>query len=495
MAEQVTKIFQTTDADKVVDGFDNFVTKVGLNNNNQVSAGAYFFNLVTRNRIQLEAAYRGSWIVGQVIDTVAEDMTKAGIEITTNEDNSDINDLTTKMSRLQIWQSLCSLKKWSRLYGGAIAVLQIEGQALGTPLDIATVTKDQFKGLVVFDRWQLNPVLNRVIKSGPFMGLPEYYQIVNNPVSNEPTAPTATGEIMVHYSRCIRGVGIELPYFQAITEMMWGESVLERMWDRLISFDGSTMSCANLIERANNRTIGVENLREIIAAGGKAQQGLESMFEMMRSFQNNEGLTIMDKNDTYTSTAYSFAGLSDMMLQFGQQLAGASGIPLVRLFGQSPAGLSATGDADLRTYYDNINSQQESTLRTGIDLILKVMWQSTFGKPAPKDLEFSFTPLWQMSALDKATIAKTNAETILGVEEAGVISQKTALMELRKSASETGVFSNISDEEINAASEEADPPPEPGLDPSIETKQDEPVKNLDSKSRMFMSKIKKWAGR
>lgn len=487
------------------DGFDNFVSRLGLNNDNALSAGTYEFNLVTRNRIKLEAAYRGSWVVGAIVDSVAEDMTRAGVNVTTNEDDSDIKDLKNAMSRLQIAQSLCSLVKWGRLYGGAIAVIQIKGQAMDTPLDLDTIGKDQFQGLVIFDRWQVNPVLQDVIDSGPEMGLPKYYDIVNNPSQLEPTARTATGQIRVHHTRCIRMIGIELPYFQAITEMMWGESNLERLWDRLISFDNATMSSANLIDRANLRTVQVEGLREILAAGGAAQQGLLAQFEMMRMLQVNEGLTLLDKNDLFSSTAYSFAGLSDMMLQFGQQLAGASGIPLVRLFGQSPAGLSATGEGDIRMYYDNINAQQNSRLRNGWEVILKVMWRSTFGKPSPKDMEFNFVPLWQMSALDKSTIAKQNTETVLGAFEGGLIDRPTAMQELRESSGDTGLFSNITDEAIAEAEKDQDDPPVPAnaeVLPDEEGKSDltdpegklddpkEPVKALDS----MMKRLKRFVG-
>lgn len=475
-----------------VDGFDNFISRLGLNNDNALSAGTYQFNLVTRNRVKLEAAYRGSWVVGAVVDSVAEDMTRAGVDISTNEDDSDIKDLRRAISRLQVSQSLCSMIKWGRLYGGSIAVIQIKGQDLSTPLDPETVGRDQFQGLVVYDRWQLNPVLQNVIDSGPEMGLPRFYTIVNNLQTVEPVA--GTGQVTVHHSRCIRNIGIELPFFQAITEMMWGESQLERMWDRLIAFDNATMSSASLIDRANLRTVGIDGLRQIVAAGGAAQQGLLAQFEMMRLAQVNEGLTLLDKEDTFASTAYSFAGLSDMLLQYGQQLSGASGIPLIRLFGQAPAGLSSTGDGEIRMYYDNINAQQESKLRNGWEMILKVMWRSVFGKPAPKDLGFEFVPLWQMSAMDKATIGKTQTETIIGAYEVGLVTKPTAMKELRESSGDTGLFTNISDEEIKDA--ESEPPPEPGQlpgqpAPSEEAEKDdekeepkEPVKNLDRASNL-----------
>lgn len=474
------KIFETTDKKGVTaettDGFDNFVSRLGLNNNNTLSAGLYIFNLMTRNRIQLEAAYRGSWVVGQVVDCVAEDMTRSGINVTTNEEEQDIKELQSGMSRLAIWSSLCDLIKWGRLYGGSIAVLQIEGQDLSTPLNLETIAKGQFQGLVVYDRWQLNPDLVRIIQHGPDMGLPEYYDIVTTSTSAQPTAPSAVGAIRVHHSRIIRNIGIKLPFFQAITEMMWGESVLERLWDRLISFDSVTMNTANLIERANNRTIGIEGYREIIAAGGKAQQALEKQFEVMREFQTNEGMTVMDKNDEFQTTNYTFAGLPDVILQFGQQLSGASQIPLVRLFGQSPAGLNSTGESDLRMYYDSINAKQEAGLRRGVNLLIHVMWRSFFGRAAPKDIEFTFTPLWQMSAIDRATVGKSNAETILGAHSEGVIDRATAMKELRQSSGDTGLFSNISDEQIEEAEEE---PPPNAIIPEDESA--EVVKQLDKK--------------
>jgi len=481
---KVDKVFTTDEmakaaeikATRTIDGFDNFVSRIGLQNDNTLSAGTYEFNLVTRNRIKLEAAYRGSWVVGAVVDSVAEDMTRAGINVTTNEDDADIRDLMNAVSRLQIAQSLCNLKKWSRLYGGAIAVLDIEGQNPETPLNLDSISQDQFLGLVVYDRWQLNPVLTKVIQSGPNMGLPAMYQIVTGMTSADVDPRSNRGIINVHHSRIVRDIGIQLPYFQAITEMMWGESILERLWDRLIAFDNVTMSAASLVDRANLRMVGINGLREILAAGGAAQQALVSQFEMMRLLQVNEGLTLLDKDDEYQSSAYSFAGLGDMIIQFGQQLSGASGIPLVRLFGQSPAGMNATGESDIRMYYDNIKAQQESTLRTGWQLILQVLWRSVYGKPAPKDLQFEFVPLWQMSALDKATIGKTNTEAIIGAYESGLTSRKTAMQELRESSGDTGLFSNISDEEIDKADSEELPPLPGELDDPKE-----PVKNIDSK--------------
>lgn len=495
----------TTQAQKTTDGFQNFAARLGIGpqgaegtEDNLLSKGHYEFNLLTRNRVQLEAAYRGSWIVGQVIDSKADDMVKAGIDITCGEDAELVEDFKVQMHRLQIWQSLNEVIKWGDLYGGAIAVMQILGQKLSDPLELDSVGEGEFLGLVVYDRWQLNPVLSELIGSGPNMGLPKYYNIVLGSNLNDPgkepggqETEQASGQVKVHHSRCVRMIGHKLPFFQAITEMMWGESILERMWDRLISFDDATMNCAGLIHRANLRMVGINGLREILAAGGKAQEALVAQFEYIRQFQSNEGITLLDKEDEYASTSYSFAGLSDMMIQFGQQVSGAAQIPLVRLFGQSPAGMSATGESDIRLYYDGINAKQEAHLRNPLETILKVLWRSMTGQPAPKDLTFTFAPLWQMSALDKATIAKSNTDTILEAHQEGAIDTQTMMKELKTASGDTGLFTHITDEAIEDAVNEE--PPMPAPDPATEKPEEKkpPAKAGDSAWKKLKSYLRK----
>jgi phage-related protein (TIGR01555 family) len=463
---------------KTQDGFQNFAARLGVTppgegrEQNLLSHGHFEFNLVTRNRVELEAAYRGSWIAGKIIDCKAEDMTREGIQIVTNEGAEQLTEFNVQMSRLQIWASVCKTIKWGDLYGGACGVVQIKGQKLDTPLDLDTVGEGQFQGIVVYDRWQLYPVLSELIDSGPEMGLPKYYDIVLGSNLNDPgqqpggqQTTNANGRVRVHHTRCIRMIGIELPFWQAITEMMWGESVLERLWDKLIEFEDAVASTGNLINRAQLRTIGIDGFREIMAAGGAAQEALIKQFEYMRQFQSSEGLTLMDKDDVFQAVTYAFSGLSDVLLQMAQQLSGSADIPLIRLFSQSPTGMNATGESDLRLYYDGIKARQESKLRNPVEMLIKVLWRSLFGKPVPKDLSFTFTPLWQLSAVDKANVAKTNTDTIIEAHEAGGIDTQTMMKELKQSADETGLFTHITDEQIEEAENEEPPIPGQGGEP------------------------------
>ena len=450
----------------VADGYANFVSRQGLRADNTLSHSTYLPTLISWDRIKLENAYRSSWLVGTAVDAIATDMTRSGISINSSDKPEDVTKILSRLTRLGVWSSLLKLIKWARLYGGAIGVIMIDGQDLGSPLNLDTVAKNSFSGLSVYDRWQVNPDLVRLVRSGPNMGMPEYYRITTPDITPTQQTDVEAG-VLVHHSRVIRMVGIELPFFQAVQEQLWGESIIERMYDRLVAFDSATMGAANLIDKAYLRTIKVEKLREILSAGGKAQENLEAMFGCMAALQTSQGVTLLDKNDDFQPNSYSFAGIPETILQFGQQIAGATGIPLVRLFGQSPAGLSATGDSDIRNYYDNISALQESMLATGMLKILEVMHRSVLGTDAPEDFEFYFNPLWQMSAREKAEIAKYHAEMVVGLHSEGILDTPTALKELKQSSNVTGIFTNITDELITEAENEPPPAPVmPEIDPS-----------------------------
>lgn len=458
------------------DGFANLTARMGMGAQNVMSDGTYIFDLLTRNRIKLEAMYRSSWIVGAAVDSVAEDMTRAGINIHSTDGPEQIKQMQSMLTRLDIWGSLLELIKWGRLYGGAIAVINVDGQDLSTPLNIETVGKGQFRGLRVYDRWQLQPDMVNMIEDGKDAGLPAYYTVISN---------ITTGQLSntrIHHSRIIRQIGVQLPVMQAMTEQWWGESVIERMYDRLISFDTATSGAANLIQKAHLRTVQIDKLREVLAAGGKAEENLLQMFHHMRMLQTNEGLTLLDKEDQFQAHSYTFSGLSDMILQFGQQISGATGIPLVRLFGQSPAGLNSTGESDLRMYYDNIAAQQESRLREGLMKVLRVLHKSVFGVAAPEGFDFDFVPLWQTSTKEKADIATAITTTVSTAFEKGIIDQATAMQELKQSSDVTGVFSNITDEQIEEA--KMAPPPMPV--------EGEPVVTEEQQPASLMDRIKAW---
>jgi phage-related protein (TIGR01555 family) len=432
-----------------VDSFVNFAQNLGIGTDNPMSSSSYGFNPVTRNRTMLEWVHRGSWIGGVAVDVVADDMTRAGIEIKGEMKPEDIERLEERATSLHLWAKINDTIKWSRLYGGAIAVMLIDGQDMATPLRLNTIRKDQFKGLLPLDRWMVDPSLSDLVTEfGPELGLPKFYTVTAD-------AP-GLARMKIHHSRCIRLEGIHLPYWQRLMENLWGLSVIERLYDRMIAFDSASTGAAQLVYKSYIKTYKIEGLREVVSAGGDALNGLTAYVNQMRRFQGIEGITLIDSGDDVTSETHSaFGGLSDALAQFGQQLSGALQIPLVRLFGQSPAGFS-TGETDLRNYYDTIKQAQEKDLRVPLTKVYRAMAASE-GINFPEGTKIEFRSLWQLTDEVKANIASTVGTVIADAEEKGLIDRATALKELKQSSHITGIFTNITPDQIKEAEGEGPP--------------------------------------
>lgn len=439
MNEETTKSLIRFD-----DGVSNRLAQIGLFTNNQSNATWYVNNFLSRDRSQLEQMYRTSWICGKAVDTVAADMTKAGIEINSELEPDDIESMMDCWGDLAIWDKLRETEVWARLYGGGIGVILIDGQRLDTELRIETIAKNSFKGILPLDRWQATADLNTLVKAyGPEMGLPMFYQTVADRLSPLPNTK-------IHHTRCIRLIGQPLPYWQRQSEMLWGQSVLERIRDRVMAFDSATQGAAQLIFKAHLRTVKIEGFRDVVGTGGQRLAGLQKSIEFMRLTQTNEGITILDAKDDFEAHAYTFSGLDNVLLQLGQQLSGSIDIPLVKLFGQSPAGLNATGESDLQNYDDSVKQSQESKLRRGIRKLLDITSMSIFGVPMPKGWSFTFRPIRSLTEMEKATVANTGADAITKASELGM-SQKTGLQELKALSKRTDFFGHISAKDIETA--------------------------------------------
>lgn len=454
---------------QTTDGYQNPFTRTGLGTYNVSSAGRIQPNQISRDRMELEWAYRGNWVARTGVDAPAEDMTRMGVEVQSEDDPGKMAELHKNIEKKRVWHKLCQTEKWARLYGGALGFLMIDGQNPGTPLDLDTVGKDQFKGVLPLDRWMVWPVTTDIITElGPEFGLPKYYKLW-------PDVGTGLPVTMLHHSRVIRLDGEELPYWQRISENYWGLSCLEPMWDRIMAFDSATLGTAQLVYKAHLRVARVAGLRDALGSNNEGRKVIMEFFEMVRLLQSSEGLTLLDKEDEFEVLQYNFAGLSDIIMTFGQQLCGGWKIPAVRFFGQSPTGLNASGESDWRNYYDGIHAAQEQRLRPGVETIYELEYRSTFGNKPPKPLTIKFAPLWQLSDADSADVAQSIATAIGTLMDKGVFGRTLALKELKQSSNVTNFGTNITDDDIATAEKQDEEmhenppipflnakPPEPG---------------------------------
>lgn len=219
---------------------------------------------------------------------------------------------------------------------------------------------------------------------------------------------------------------------------------------------------------ANLRVLKMQDMGQLLSAADRnSQKELYNTIQAQNWLMSNMGIQILDANDGMESHQYTFGGIADVYEKFMLDLSGASQIPATKLYGRSPEGMNATGESDLQNYYEMIGQEQESKLRPILNKLLPPLCMSVFGA-VPDDLDFEFDPVSEPSDQERSDLAKSGTENVVTALNAGLVSKRTALKELKQQSERTGVWTNITDADILKASDEIEEEGEMGGFPGME---------------------------
>ena len=441
---------------QVFDSFQNALARIGYGAPNLNETADYVNTRLTRNFMLLTTLYRSHWVIRKIIDVPSEDMCKNWYQFSSDITPEMIDQYQRKEKASKTKAGIVKGLKWGRLYGGGGAVIMIKGHEdyFDQPLDYDTILPGSYSGLMVFDRWSgIQPNANLIDDlDSPDFGLPQSYTI---------TLGTGAGSFEVHSSRVLRFPGRYLPFWEEQAEINWGVSEIELVFDELKKRDNASWNIASLLFMANIRVMKMGDLRQMLSSGNQmVQSKLYSTLSAQNHLMSNQGMLVLDKDDSYEQhETTGFKGIADVYETFMLDLAGAAEMPVTKLFGRAPAGMNATGESDLQQYYDSIEQKQESTLRPVLEKLMPVIAMSEWGY-VPEDLDFVFNPPATVPSDKLAELAAKRTSSVVEVFNTGLISQRIALKELRQMSDETGMWTNITDEEISAADSEVHPPGE-----------------------------------
>ena len=428
-----------------MDAFSNPAARIGYGTMDLTQATEYPLTRMTQNYQLLTSLYRDHWIVQNIITTIPDDMVRKWYEIKTSIAPEYMDRMTRLERRTKIRSKVLQGMYWGRLYGGAAGLILIKGHNdMSKPLDLDTVYPDSFLGLQILDRWSgIYPESELVTDpSDAGFGSPEYYS-----VRDEETGMTVS---RVHHSRIIRFIGRELPYLERVHEMYWGESELEAVYNEVVKRDNVSANIAALTFRANVNYLETDGIDQLLGnANVEVQRRFYQKMQAMAVMESNFGTRIVNKGDTMHNTQYTFTGLSDVYDRMMMDVAGAAKTPVTKLFGRSPAGMNATGESDMRNYYDHIDGLRETSFRPVVETLLPIMALSAWGT-IPDDLDIKFPQLQTPDAGEIAEIGERKTTAIVTAYQSDLIDAGTSLKELQAMSEETGMYSNITDEDIEA---------------------------------------------
>lgn len=375
------------------------------------------------NRIELENIYMTSWLGNRIISTLPEDMVKKWRRVSWGDLGTDEEKSAKTMKafqryekKMKVKRQLLTASKWARLYGGALLIPVLKSQpdeVLAEPLDYSQIEKDDLVAIHVFDRWRAahdGTLINDALD--PNAGMPEHYRL-------------AESTVRLHHTRVIRLNGRQLPYFPFRANSMWDDSVLRILINNLKQYDTAVAALTTMMFQLNVDVVLQSGLRALLGTKGGAVKAIERFreFAITKAFN---GIALLDKDtEEFQRHPYTFSGVDKAFDKVMYDVCGAADVPFTRLFGQSPAGMNATGESDTDHYYDHVVARREEHLDDPLVQLDEFVIRSFLGD-MPDDYESEWLPLEQESDAENAITEKTKAETAqihwnMGAIDEGVV--------------------------------------------------------------------------
>ena len=373
--------------------------------------------------VQLEALYETNAYAQRIVDDMPEQATRKGWEVTYGDEVDD--DTRTAVDddadRLCVRSKVREADTAARLYRGAViwpvldeGAVSLEEAAdyLRTPLDLTRVRS--IRVLHVFDRRELHiEIMDTDITSEGY-GTPLTYQI----------RPLLGGRsYFVHRSRLVVLPGAPLPASTTRRDWSLGASVLDAAWDAIRGKTTSDQAGEILTSEVK------QDVLKIAGTAGLSTSDQAALFELRiseiargKSALNMITLAEGDEFDTRHTPLTGWADLDDRQ---AQRLASAARMPITRLMGQSPSGLSTDDQSGRASWEDEVASYQEERLRPVVEALYTLIFSQREGPTAgaePQGWDLRFRPLSQPTAKEIADTRLVQAQSDHLRLEDGVLS-------------------------------------------------------------------------
>lgn len=390
------------------DGWSNVLSGLGGTRDKRV--GASYANTNTIDAKTAIDLYNGDGLIRSIINILPDDATREWGHV-----EGDPNDeypegiITHWMRKLEVPTKFKEAMTWAALEGGAL--LYVGTMGAGSPESpLKTERIKEISYIKVFDlgsikvsdmEWDMNP------------NSPTFGQVLIYPVTM--TVGESQQVFRLHASRCIPFFGDKAPPSSTtggVSAKYWGQSRLVSIYDDIRDFRGIFGAVANILQEFIVGKYKFADLDEMLASGN--QERMKTRIASIEATKSSINAVMLGTDEDYSRDAATVTGIPDVMDRFMMMLSSVTRYPVTKLFGRSASGLNATGEGDLKNYYDLVRSTQNEL--TPYMQKLGDFFMSWLG------IEGTFTwvwnPLFQLTAEEIQNSKRIQAETFRTIADA-----------------------------------------------------------------------------
>ncbi len=380
------------------DGLRNLVSGVGTGKD-KATAWRYIYEPLDLQ--QIHAMYTSDWLARKIVDIVPEDMTREW-RIWQSE---RAEDYYKAERQLQIRSKVQEALTIARLDGGAAILIGDGAKDAEKPINFDRLGRGGIKYLHVFSKTELtgtDPILDI---NDPNYLCSEFFEINTE-------GGAITTRVKIHRSRFMFIKGAKVPRSLAgvgTDDSEWGLSIFQAIASAIKDASSIAANAASLANEAKIDVLKIPELDQRLSDDEGTRRLTERM-TLANTMKSTVNTLLIANDEEWDRKEVNLSAFPDLMRSHLQIASGAADIPVTRLLGQSPAGLNATGDSDIRNYYDMTRSKQKG-FEESLEPLDRALKRHVTGAEPDGDT-YEWIPLWQMTEAEEATIAKQKADTV-----------------------------------------------------------------------------------
>lgn len=366
------------------DSLVNFLSGIGTGADK--GRAAQWRNTPRLDEVQLEVMLRDCWQARRIVEELPYDCTRLGWECDIEGDGQEGDPFDPLFDELDFANVLNEALCAARLKGGAGIVLGLEdGQAPEQPVDMGQLKGVQWMRVadayeLAVLRWQNDPTL-------PGYALPDLYQYS--------PADGVGQSLRVHASRVIPFQGASRPKRFRADLPGWGDSVLQQAHDAIARFESAEAGIGHLLAEYEIGVLTVTGMQQAQSMGGAGAAGkIVERMGLMNMTKSITRMLVLGDGERYERSTASLSGIADARDRLASSVAGAARMPMTRLFGQAPGGLSTDDKSGITNWDDYVAAYQRRHMEPAILRMCELLMAAgVVDAPEGATVRVSFRPL------------------------------------------------------------------------------------------------------
>ncbi|ECF2500799.1 DUF1073 domain-containing protein, partial [Salmonella enterica subsp. enterica serovar Virchow] len=292
---------------------------------------------------------------------MADEMTRNWIEVkSTEEGDSDIDLMEAALQKYDVKRLIHEAVRQDSMFGVAHIYIDVgvnqDSDELEKPLflDPRKIGKGSLKGFRVVDPTWIYPAMYNT--RWPLAD--DFYK---------PQAWFVMGQT-VNESRFIDIISRPVPDILKPSYNFGGLSLTQLMEDYVVDWRDAKKNVIKIL-----RTLRMRALQTDMDARLQEPGQFDKRIKLFTQYQDNFGIWAIDKEEGLLHQQTSLSELSNLLSNYQDQMCIPARITNLKLLGNAPAGLNASGDSELETWHETISGMQERDIRRALENIFKII--------------------------------------------------------------------------------------------------------------------------